>query len=81
MNREEILEKLNRLFIDFFDDENIAVTDETVASDIDGWDSFEHINLMVAVQDEFDIEIPMGKIICLHNVGELVDIIFELINQ
>ena len=81
MSREEVFEKLNWIFRDFFDDESITVSDETIASDIEGWDSFEHINLMVTVQDEFDIEIPMGKIICMNNVGEMVDIIMDLVNQ
>ena len=54
------------------------MNDQTVADDVDGWDSFEHINLVVAVEEEFAFKIPMGKIVTMKNVGEMVDIILEL---
>ncbi|SFW61300.1 acyl carrier protein [Selenomonas ruminantium] len=78
MTREEVYERLNNVFRDVFDDETITLTDETTADDIDDWDSFEHINLVVAVQDEFSFKIPMGKVVSMQNVGEMVDIIMEL---
>ncbi len=78
MTREEVYERLNKVFRDVFDDEDITVSDETTADDIDDWDSFEHINLVVAVEDEFSFKIPMGKVITMKNVGEMVDIIMSL---
>ncbi|MCM1144866.1 MAG: acyl carrier protein [Blautia sp.] len=78
MTREEVYERLNGVFRDVFDDETIEVHDGTTADDIDDWDSFEHINLMVAVEDEFSFKMPMGKVIAMKNVGEMVDIILEL---
>ncbi|HOO28472.1 MAG TPA: acyl carrier protein, partial [Lachnospiraceae bacterium] len=50
MSREEIFERLNYVFRDVFDDDSIAVTDETTAADIRGWDSLIHITLMDAVE-------------------------------
>ena len=78
MTREEVYERLNNVFREVFDDESILLTDETTANDIEEWDSFEHINLVVAVQDEFSFKIPMGKVVSMQNVGEMVDIIMEL---
>ena len=78
MSREEVFERLTEVFRDVFDDEEIALTEETTAEDIEDWDSFEHINLVVAVEDEFSFKIPMGKVVTMKNVGEMVDIILEL---
>lgn len=78
MTREEVYERLNKVFQEVFDDESIEVNDATTSSDVDGWDSFEHINLVVAVEDEFGIKIPLGKTVKLKNVGEMVDVILEL---
>ena len=78
MSREEVFEKLNEVFRDVFDDEEITVTDATTADDIEDWDSFEHINLVVAVEEEFSFKIPMGRVVTMENVGEMVDIILEL---
>ena len=78
MTREEVYIRLNEGFREVFDDDSIELQDETTSEDIDGWDSFEHINLVVAVQDEFSFKIPMGKVVTMKNVGEMVDIILEL---
>ncbi len=78
MTREEAFERLNRVFREVFDDEDIVVTDSTTAEDIEDWDSFEHINLIVAVEEEFSFKIPMGKTVTMKNVGEMVDIILEM---
>ena len=80
MSREEVYERLNKVFRDVFDDESITLRDDTTANDIEDWDSFEHINLVVAVQDEFSFKIPMGKVVTMKNVGEMVDIIMEMGN-
>ena len=78
MTRESVYERLNNVFRDVFDDESIELNDETTADDIEDWDSFEHINLVVAVEEEFSFKIPMGKVITMKNVGEMVDIIFSM---
>ncbi len=78
MTREEVYERLNKVFREVFDDDSIVVTDETTADDIEEWDSFEHINLVVAVEEEFSFKIPMGKVVTMKNVGEMADILLEL---
>lgn len=77
MTREEVYERLNQVFREVLDDETIELQDETVADDVDGWDSFEHINLVVGVEEEFGFKISMGKVVTMKNVGEMVDIILE----
>ena len=75
MTREEVYERLNKVFREVFDDDSIKLNDETTADDIEDWDSFEHINLVVAVEEEFSFKIPMGKTVTMKNVGEMVDLI------
>lgn len=77
MTRSEILEKLNAVFRDVFDDDSICVTETTVAGDIENWDSLMHITLISAVEDEFDIKFDMKAVVSMKNVGEMVDIIEE----
>lgn len=75
MSREDVYEKLNKIFRDVFDEEDITVCDTTTANDIDDWDSLEHINLIVTVEKEFGIKFNMKEVNTLKNVGEMVDII------
>ena len=75
MSREEIYERLNEVFRDVFDEEDLTVSDETTAADVDGWDSHMHISLIDAVEEEFDIRFDMKTVVKLKNVGEMVDVI------
>lgn len=77
MLREDVYLRLNKVFREVFDDDSIVVNDGTTSADIEDWDSFEHINLIVAVENEFAMKFPMGKILTMKNVGEMVDIILE----
>lgn len=77
MTREEVFERLNGVFQDVFDDESITVSDITTANDIEDWDSLEHINLIVAVENEFGMKFNMGEVNGMKNVGEMVDIIMS----
>ena len=60
-----------------FDDDTIEVHDETTANDIEDWDSFEHINLVIAVEKKFNVKFTVGEANEMKNVGEMVDIILE----
>lgn len=74
MTRQEIFEKLNEVFSDVFDEE-ITVTAETTANDIDEWDSLTHITLISEVEDTFGMKFSMKDVLGMQNVGEMAEII------
>ena len=77
MTTEEIFKGLDEVFQEVFDDETIHVTDSTTADDIEDWDSLEHINLVVAIENHFNVKFNMGEVTAFKNVGEMVDKIIE----
>lgn len=77
MTKEKVYEMLDEVFQDVFDDEDIHVGPETTADDIEDWDSLEHINLVVAVENKFGVKFNMGEVVEMKNVGEMVDVILE----
>ena len=79
MTRDAIYEKLTVIFRDIFDDEDIEINDNTTARDIEDWDSLEQINLLVAMEKEFGIKIPLAEVSKLENVGQMVDLVAKLI--
>lgn len=79
MSKEEIYKNLDEVFQDVFDDDTIHVKPETTANDIDDWDSLEHINLVVAIENRFGMKFNMNEVTSMQNVGEMVDIIIERI--
>lgn len=74
---DNIIERLNEVFQNVFDDEDITVDRETTADDIDDWDSLEHIRLIAAVEREFGVKFTMKEVSSMKNVGEMIDIIAE----
>ena len=79
MSREEIFNKLNEIFAEVFDNDELEVTDETTAADVDGWDSLSHIVLISEVEEAFGIHFPMKYVLSMKNVGEMVSIIKSMI--
>ena len=77
MTREYVYEKMNEIFRNVFDDEEIELHDETNAEDIEDWDSLEQINLIVAIENEFGMMFDMAEVADLANVGEMVDLILS----
>ncbi len=77
MTREEVMKKLNEIFCNVFDDETIVLKDETNAEDIEDWDSLEQINLIVAIENEFEMMFDMAEVADLANVGEMTDLIMS----
>jgi acyl carrier protein len=75
LNPEEVVVRLNHLFRDVFDDDNISVTGDTTAADIDGWDSLAHITLILGVEREFRIKMSAAEVGSLKNVGQMIDLI------
>jgi acyl carrier protein len=70
-----ILSKLEPIFRDVFDDEEIVLTPEVNAESIDEWDSLNHIRLIVEIERCFDMRFSADEISQLENVGEMAELI------
>ncbi|MEY8283641.1 acyl carrier protein [Lachnospiraceae bacterium 50-23] len=67
-----IKEKLQEVFREVFEDEEIVLREEMTAEDIEDWDSLTHIQLIEAIEEEFDIRFILQEITGLSNVGEFL---------
>lgn len=75
MTREDIFAKVQEIFREVFDDEELVITDETNSDDIEDWDSLEHISLIVSMEKEFNLKFDIKQVNKLENVGQMVDMI------
>lgn len=77
-NRRNIIKvRLNEVFREVFDDEEIEVFDEMTAKDIEEWDSLMHITLVVAIEKEFSCRFNAAEIAKLENVGSIITLLEE----
>ena len=68
-----ITEKINNIFRDVLENEEINIKYETTANDVDEWDSLSHILLVVAIEKNFQIEFTAKEIQDFKNVGEMCE--------
>lgn len=77
MDKEQIMSKLTALFQELFEDDDIVLTEQTTAKDIDDWDSLAHLELISTVETEFKIRFTLGEINSFANVGEMCSCIMK----
>ena len=73
MNREKIVAKVQEIFKDILEEEEIELKDNTTANDVENWDSLTHIQLVVAIEKAFKIKFTSKEILSWKNVGEMID--------
>ena len=78
MDKQSIFEAVQQIFRDNFDDEELEITRETCADDIEDWDSLEQINLLTAMEKNFGLKFKLEDVRGLNNVGDLLDLIERL---
>lgn len=73
MNKNEsIYKKLSPIFCDIFDDDNLTLTENMSAKDVDTWDSLTHIRLIVAIENYFNINFTSSEVAAFNKVDDLV---------
>lgn len=75
MNQAEIDSRLTQIFRDVFDDDALTLRPEMTAADVPDWDSFNHINLIVATEAKFGIKFQTAEVESLKNVGHFEEMI------
>ena len=73
MERSEILAKVEEIFRDELEVDDLVLTDETTADDVEEWDSLSHVQLVAAMEEAFGIEFKSLEILSWENIGDLID--------
>ena len=77
MDRGRIFQKIAGIIRDVLDLPDLAVDRATTAANVPGWDSFNHINIVVAIEAHFSVKFHTAEIETVQNVGELVDLVHK----
>ncbi len=75
MTEPEIYAALTDVFRQVFDDPEMELTPELSADDVPGWDSFSHINIVVASEMRFGVSFKSSELEDLRNVGDFVALV------
>jgi acyl carrier protein len=69
------LERINDVFRNVFEDDELTIDRHTTAADVDGWDSLAHVTLLINVEKEFGVKFSSADVARLKSVGDLEDLI------
>ena len=76
-----IIEELQPVFREVFDDDTIVLTSETNAEMIEDWDSLSHIRLVIAIEKKFGIKFSYDELQNMKNVGDAAEIINRKLSE
>jgi acyl carrier protein len=68
-------EKLQGIFRKVFDDDEMVITREMTANDVEDWDSLGQMQLIAYAEAEFNIQFTLDEAISFKNVGDFIDCI------
>lgn len=73
MTDQELLVAFTRIIRDLLSDDLIVLTKETRREDVSGWDSFNYVNFIVAVEIQFGVKFKVADVESFETVGEIVE--------
>jgi acyl carrier protein len=71
----DLLPEIQEILRDLLDDDSLVTTRESNASNVEGWDSLAHVNLITAIEGKFKVKFALGERQELKNVGDLIDLL------
>ena len=77
----DIMNKLQPIFQDIFEDDDLLITAESNADSVEGWDSLAHIVLIFAIEQEFKIKFALGELEAMKDVGDMVELMQQKLSK
>lgn len=77
----EILDRLQPIFREVLENNDLVITTTSSAKNVEGWDSLAHINLVSVIEQEFKIRFALGELETLNNVGDMIELMQKKIKR
>lgn len=77
MDRKELIERLNPIFRDVLELDDLELNESDTCETVEGWDSLAHILLISEIEEEFSIKIPMAEIQKMKSLSNMLDFILS----
>ena len=77
---KEIIEVLQEIIRDNFDDETIVIQEKMAFEDLQEWDSMEQVNVITMVEGHYNFKFNMAEMTAMSN-AQIVEEMAEVINK
>ena len=80
MDKKQIIKAIKPIFKNIFDNEDLQINEKSNSNNVDGWDSLNHILLVVEIEKKLNIRFSSNEISSFDNVGEMCEAISKKLN-
>jgi acyl carrier protein len=81
LNRDQILHQAQVIFREVLDSPDLVLTNELTAPDVAGWDSLNHVTLVMTLEEQFGVRFTTREVMGWRNVGEMLDCLQGKLNK
>jgi acyl carrier protein len=72
------LEQVREIAADVF---GVGVTAESTPDSVESWDSVQHLNLVLALEEQFGVQFEPEEIERMHSIGEIAEVVAAKVNR
>jgi acyl carrier protein len=80
-SRDQIVSQAQVIFREVLDSPALVLTDELTAPKVEGWDSLNHVTLVMTLEEQFRVKFTTREVMGWRNVGQMLDCLQEKLNK
>jgi acyl carrier protein len=81
VSRDQIVSQAQVIFREVLDSPALVLTDELTAPKVKGWDSLNHVTLVMTLEEQFQVKFTTREVMGWRNVGQMLDCLQEKLNK
>ena len=81
LTRDQIVSQAQAIFREVLDNPDLVLTDELTAAKVKGWDSLNHVTLVMTLEEQFSVKFTTREVMGWRNVGEMLDSLQAKLNK
>ena len=75
MNRNEILGRVQEIFRDVLDNDDLILNESHTPNQVENWDSIANVDILMGVEGEFGVKFPLEKIQKIQKVSDIINLL------
>ena len=75
----DVQEKVIQVLVNIFQVSPDKISTETTSDNVENWDSMNHINMILALEQEFGIRYDEEQVVSMLSVEEIIDATEEML--
>ena len=81
VTRDQLVSQAQVIFREVLDSPDLILTDELTAPKVEGWDSLNHVTLVMTLEDKFAVKFTTREVMGWRNVGQMLDCLETKLNK